>query len=620
MLLPTTFEPASASPSAADQSAGSSNINNSIPLHQRTNNNSSIPSYSPAPKANANNNAKSNVCNNFLLGGSYYPGKDKKNRRHDLRQRTSSQRTLFSSRSPARIILTVLLLVGASYIGVWYVLVPMAHVTVFYYGKAVSGRGAGASGGSMRLSGDWLLRETTLKNIPSVEEERVAALAMENERERIYQHGSPDGYEPRMKLLEAISPDWFHRNNAKGENAVDVDVEETELERKTTEAITAESPDRHLRTLQTMHLFTNHTSCPADLSANNVQTTMVVQASLNRVWLLDETCARWKDPIIAVVVLTDEESHDEFIATSLKGWKYKCPQLKLIKHIMGPGEESPEMYPVNHLRNLGLDAVETSHVLIVDVDFVPSESLDETIKATLQERIEFRKHRKDPWSEEKEAVVVPAFERLLESPCTSDGDCQKHLRQNSSFIPHTFDALKECVAEHDCIVFQSMINWEGHHSTQSKTWLAGEWYDDNLTAKTGDGGTDMDINRRSIKTVQCFDSLRYEPYVVLRWCPAGQSAPKRIAPYYDERFHGYGKNKIQHVAHLRVLGYQFAILPEGFIVHYPHRESKAKISWKNTNGSELHAAMDKLYPKFLKELFIMYRDTVDHIVGLCSDD
>jgi hypothetical protein len=88
--------------------------------------------------------------------------------------------------------------------------------------------------------------------------------------------------------------------------------------------------------------------------------------------------------------------------------------------------------------------------------------------------------------------------------------------------------------------------------------------------------------------------------------------------YYDERFHGYG-NKIQHVAHLRVMGYQFAILPEGFIVHYPHRESKAKESWKNVNGSELHAAMDKLYPKFSSDSLSCTRYR-DHMVGLCSDD
>lgn len=486
----------------------------------------------------------------------------------------------------------------------------------------------------MRLAGDWLLQERTLK-IPSLEEERTAVTAMEVERERVYKnkHGSSQGqegggYQTRMTLLEAISPDWFHRNNGEADD-VDADAKEPEVELKdeTTKAkkrdtSIAEPPrDRQLRTLQTMHLFTNQTSCPADLSTDDVRTTLVVQSSFSRLWVLDETCIRWKDPIIAVVVLTDKESHHEDIAKSLMGWKIMCPQLKMIQHIVEPGEDTPEMYPVNHLRNLGLDAVETSHVLVVDVDFVPSKSLDETIQATLQERIGFRKHRQERWPEEKEALVVPAFERLLETPCTSDEDCQKHLRQNSSFIPPTFDALKECVAGHDCIVFQSKVNWEGHHSTRSETWLAGEWYNDNVAAKTdGDGGNSMDTTRRSIKTVQCFDSFRYEPYVVLRWCPAGKSAPERVAPYYDERFHGYGKNKIQHVAHLRVLGYQFAILPEGFIVHNPHRESKAKETWNNVKGSELHAAMDKLYPKFLKELFIKYRDTAEHIVGLCSDD
>jgi hypothetical protein len=549
-----------------------------------------------------------------------------------------------------------------TYIGVWYVLVPLSSL-LFYYGKVLSGWDPGLGGGpqAMRLSGDWLLREGDLK-IPSLQEEQRVALKMEVERDRIYHHvdhhgGSQqdmNGHETRMKILEEIAPDWFHRNNPKLKikepttttGAIEgtqdskhkfKKEDEVEVDRPW-DTIPAEPPDRQLRTLQTMHLMTNHTSCPADLSASNVQITLVVQASLNRVWVLDETCARWKDPIVLVVVLTDEESHHEDTATSLMGWKDKCPQLKLIKHTMQPGEDSPELYPVNHLRNIGLDAVDTSHVLVIDVDFVPSAFLDKTIHATLQERSSLRENKNKAqhrqgldldldhymWPEEKEALVVPAFERLLESPCTSDADCMHHLRQNSSFVPHTFEALKECVAGKDCIVFQSNVNWEGHHSTRSETWLAGEWYDDNLAVKT-DVGTNTTL--RSIKTVKCFDSFRYEPYVVLRWCPVARNRlsvsgttehkPERVAPYYDERFHGYGKNKIQHIAHLRMLGYQFAILPEGFVTHNPHRESKAKETWNNVKGSELHAEMDKLYPKFLKELLVMYRDTKEHIVELC---
>ena len=32
-------------------------------------------------------------------------------------------------------------------------------------------------------------------------------------------------------------------------------------------------------------------------------------------------------------------------------------------------------------------------------------------------------------------------------------------------------------------------------------------------------------------------------------------------PLYDERFTGYGKNKIEHVTHLRWAGWRFAVLP-----------------------------------------------------------
>ena len=46
---------------------------------------------------------------------------------------------------------------------------------------------------------------------------------------------------------------------------------------------------------------------------------------------------------------------------------------------------------------------------------------------------------------------------------------------------------------------------------------------------------------------------RYEPYLVVRAGPP--------TPLYDERFTGYGKNKIEHVTHLRWAGWRFAVLP-----------------------------------------------------------
>lgn len=41
-------------------------------------------------------------------------------------------------------------------------------------------------------------------------------------------------------------------------------------------------------------------------------------------------------------------------------------------------------------------------------------------------------------------------------------------------------------------------------------------------------------------------------------------------PLYDERFTGYGWNKVQWIEHLRMKGYRFFVFEQGFIVHCPH--------------------------------------------------
>ena len=122
----------------------------------------------------------------------------------------------------------------------------------------------------------------------------------------------------------------------------------------------------------------------------------------------------------------------------------------------------------------------------------------------------------------------------------------------------------------------------------------------------------------AIREITCFDSVRYEPYVVLRWCPTTTSRSQISAPYYDERFHGYGKNKIELVSHLRLGGWRFSVLPEEFIVHHPHAESAAKRYWLDTGVSGLHRDMDRLYPRFLEELVEKYRDSDHPVIRMCK--
>lgn len=357
------------------------------------------------------------------------------------------------------------------------------------------------------------------------------------------------------------------------------------------------------RTLLNMDSIPNQSQCPG--SVTSLRTTLVIQCSLDRMWILQETCRRWHDPIVVVVDMTSEDQ-------SFEKWKTLCPQLTIISYVAG-SDEKEWRYPVNRLRNLGLDIVKTSHVIVVDVDFVPSEGLDQTIRSVLEERQRQRQvvHSEIP-DEDRDAIVIPAFERVED--CLTI-NCSQFLQTNSSFIPRNMEELRDCMKEQKCAVFQSKNNWEGHFSTQSHKWLNGEFYDDkNVTL--ADKSTSMVIKR-----VPCFDSLRYEPYVVIRWC-SSSSQTKPSAPYYDERFYGYGKNKIQLISHIRFLGYQFSILPHGFVVHNPHTDSSAKQVWNDVQDYKLHETMDALYPQFLNELYEKYQHETDPrtIVQQCRRD
>ena len=154
-------------------------------------------------------------------------------------------------------------------------------------------------------------------------------------------------------------------------------------------------------------------------------------------------------------------------------------------------------------------------------------------------------------------------------------------------LPTTIDELRKCIKrakEPNCQVFKHAT--DTHHSTNYDKW----W-----------GST-------SPERIKCFTSLRrgphlacsprlhprhprghagrYEPYLVVR---------KEGTPLFDERFVGYGKNKIQWIQHLRLRGFTFHVMPKVFVVHCPHEESAARHSWEAFRGKK-----DKLFQDFIQ--------------------
>lgn len=642
------------------------------------------PPFSPSPHrksyvgSNAQHDHLQSPCNSFLLGGNFIAGKDKRRRRGGFhpRHKTLWYRIFFST--PGRAGATALIIFFLS----WrYAIVPFTH-SLLEWGKYLSqdDNGDGSSHHHWRSkhhmssSADVTAQTDILKQVSVVKEN---AKLLNDKLDMLRKVDTKTG-QKRQGAIKRIAPIWFDRNSVakekeevKPEKKPKADKSQPQRKRKTKDDTVAgegkknekatvtkkvvkgnesksleknvqvpketfmtfladiekqldnptTSPPRTLETVQDDLKHSNN-SCPKEGFSLplDISVTLIVQCSMDRIWLMSETCRRWPDPIVLVVYLPSKIAYDESernsVIDSIATVMADCPQMTVLPHVHGTKEKSgdPSTYPVNVMRNRGLDAVKTSHILIMDVDLIPSADLSHVVKDNVMDQIIMsRQQNKNDAESPVNAIVVPAFERKVDPPCEDIESCKSYMQKDSTFLPLLFSDLKECIDEEDCIVFQSDANWEGHHTTHSKTWLKKSWYKD-LSAEGG-GGDAM----RVIRPIKCFDSLRYEPYVVLPWCPSvASSSPQPLTPYYDERFYGYGKNKIQHISHLRFRGVPFSVLPQAFTVHHPHPESSVKQVWNNWKKNELHQNMDRLYQDYIKGLNDAYSG-VENAVPQCDD-
>ena len=339
-------------------------------------------------------------------------------------------------------------------------------------------------------------------------------------------------------------------------------------------------------------------------AAQNHDVTLVTQATVEKLWLFPELCERWRGPMALTLWVPDVAVVEQAYATATQA-ATSCADAtdggSVSIHV--EVQRSNEAYPVNRLRNIGLRSVNTSHVLVSDADFLPSRGLRDAIRA------------KAHWlANDKLALVVPAFQRKG-GRCKTLESCRERLEPLPTTVPGRFGQLARCLREKDCLVFQGDNSPQSHGTTDSSRWLEGD---------------------ETVRPIECFRSNRYEPYVVVSMAQM---------PLYDERFAGYGKNKIQHVSHLRRMGYLFAVrssaqitdlhaidatparrrhpthwlistqvLPRHFLIHVPHPRSGSKKEW--LNSYQTHSAVDTLYTKFLKEIDARYGAATR--VHLCS--
>lgn len=183
-----------------------------------------------------------------------------------------------------------------------------------------------------------------------------------------------------------------------------------------------------------------------------------------------------------------------------------------------------EYYPVNYLRNVALKQVSTDYMFLSDIDYLPMYGLYEYLKEA------FRKMNN---SDQKKALIVPAFET-------------QRYRLN---FPSTKSELLSMLDSGDLYTFRYHVWAKGHAATDYDKWRTAS----------------------SPYTVNWEQD--FEPYV----------AVSRNIPVFDQRFVGFGWNKVSHIMQLDAEGYEFVVLPNAFMIHMPHAPSFDIVKFRSSS-------------------------------------
>mmetsp|Transcript_15970 Transcript_15970/g.37652 ORF Transcript_15970/g.37652 Transcript_15970/m.37652 type:complete len:598 (-) Transcript_15970:50-1843(-) len=217
------------------------------------------------------------------------------------------------------------------------------------------------------------------------------------------------------------------------------------------------------------------------------------------------------------------------------------------------------LYPVNKLRNEALRGARSQLVLLVDVDFLPSDGLYGSLCGKDDGRKLFRAlcgpSRKSDGAQKPRALVIPAFEARSWK--------KEEVKPHGQMLSH--GGLKEAYEAGDTLGFHTWYFPKGHGATNFQRWFAGPAEEDM------DRGVRDRLRKRThgVNAYHVEYEEGFEPYVV---------AARHQVPAYDERFKGYGMNKISHLHEMaKGQGFKFFVMDnfEAFLVAKWHPRSAA---------------------------------------------
>uniref|UniRef100_A0AAQ5XTR7 LARGE xylosyl- and glucuronyltransferase 2 n=1 Tax=Amphiprion ocellaris TaxID=80972 RepID=A0AAQ5XTR7_AMPOC len=273
---------------------------------------------------------------------------------------------------------------------------------------------------------------------------------------------------------------------------------------------------------------------------DDTDVTLVAQLSMDRLQMLEAICKHWEGPISLALYMSDAEAQ-QFLRYAQASEVLKNRK-NVGYHIV---YKEGQFYPVNLVRNVALKNANTPYVFLTDVDFLPMYGLYDYLRKSVVQL---------DMAHTKKALVVPAFETL---------------RYRLSF-PKSKAELLSMLDMGTLYTFRYHVWPKGHAPTNYAKWRTAttpykvEWEPD------------------------------FEPYVVVR----------RDCPEYDQRFVGFGWNKVSHIMELDAQEYDLMVLPNAFMIHMPHapsfdiskfRSSSSYRNCLNTLKDEFHQDLSRKY-------------------------
>ena len=295
-------------------------------------------------------------------------------------------------------------------------------------------------------------------------------------------------------------------------------------------------------TLETLGAWTSERALDLERSVS-----IVTQLSVDRLNMLENQCRSWDDALVAVIyvpvddkkepygikskLIDIQRSIDSFFSVMESTPNTCALRVELVGQVIE--DERAQPYPINALRNRAMSLAQSPLVFVLDVDFVASPRLgmpgdgyrDPEVWARLM-----------ALASDRGAVVVPAFE--LVDGHQMEAYIGEHLVK--SLVTGGKAGLRKAYKQELVGAFNARDFEAGHGPTNTSRWIRSK-------------------DPHAVYKVDYQD--KYEPFVVLA---------RTTAPAADERFVGYGANKLMFVKSLEAAGFRFVVHGSGFVVHVPH--------------------------------------------------